>query len=58
VTYGDDVLNLVVASGYVGRLVGNPEIERYPEARHPELLSELRVIVNAVSLDQGGAIAA
>ena len=57
-TYGDDVLNLVVASGYVGRLVGNPEIERYLEARHPELLSELRVIVNAISLDQGGAIAA
>ena len=57
-TYGDDVLNLVVASGYVGRLVGNPEIERYLEARHPELLSELRVIVTAVSLDQGGAIAA
>jgi hypothetical protein len=57
-TYGDDVLNLVVAAGYVGRLVGNPEIERYLDARHPELLSELRVIVNAVSLDQGGAIAA
>lgn len=58
-TYGDDVLNLVVASGYVGRLVGNVEIERYLETRHPELLNELRVIVNAVSLDQGGgAIAA
>jgi hypothetical protein len=53
-TYGDDVLNLVVASGYVGRLIANVEIERYLEARHPELLNELRVIVNAVSLDQGG----
>jgi hypothetical protein len=57
-SYGDDVLNLVVASGYVGRLVGNAEIERYLLGHHPELLSELRVIVNAVSLDQGpGAIA-
>jgi hypothetical protein len=57
-TYGDDVLNLVVASGYVGRLIGIPEIERYLETRHSELLNELRVIVNAVSLDQGGAMAA
>ena len=58
-TYGDDVLNLVVASAYVSRLVGNDEIERYLQSRHPELLTELRVIVNAVSLDQsGGALAA
>ena len=57
-TYGDDVLNLVVASGYVNRLVSNPEIERYLYARHPELLSELKVIVGAVSLDQSGALAA
>jgi len=56
-SYGDDVLNLVVASGYVARLIGNPEIERYVEGRHPELLIELRVIVNAVSLDQGGTTA-
>jgi hypothetical protein len=54
-SYGDDVLNLVVASGYVGRLIGNVAIERYLETRHPELLSELRVIVKAVSLDQSGA---
>jgi hypothetical protein len=57
-TYGDDVLNLVVASGYVGRLIGNAEIQRYLAARHPELLSELRVIVSAVSLDQAGSLAA
>jgi hypothetical protein len=57
-TYGDDVLNLVVASGYVHRLVSNLEIERYLNARHPELLTELKVIVGAVSLDQSGALAA
>jgi hypothetical protein len=57
-SYGDDVLNLVVASGYVGRLIGNAEIEHYLDTRHPELLSELKVIVNAVSLDQAGAMAA
>jgi hypothetical protein len=54
-SYGDDVLNLVVASGYVSRLISNAEIARYLEGRHPELLNELRVIANAVSLDQGGS---
>lgn len=57
-SYGDDVLNLVVASGYVARLIGNAEIERFLEGRHPDLLNELRVVVNAVSLDQGGSLAA
>lgn len=54
-SYGDDVLNLVVASGYVSRVIGNAEIERYLRGRHEDLLSELRVIVSAVSLDHGGA---
>ena len=57
-SYGDDVLNLVVASGYVTRLLGNAEIARYLEATYPELVTELRVIVNAASLDQPVSIAA
>jgi len=57
-TYGDDVLNLVVACGYVGRLVGNEEIGRFLDERYPELIGELRVIVNAVSLDQASPLAA
>jgi ParB-like chromosome segregation protein Spo0J len=57
-SYGDDVLNLVVASGYVSRLLTNTEIARYLEGRYPELVGELRVIVNAVSLDQPASLAA
>jgi len=53
-SYGDDVLHLVIASGYLSRLVGNPEIERYLKARHPEILEEFRAIISAASLDQGG----
>ena len=51
-SYGDDVLNLVVASGYVSRVIANPQIERYLASRHHDLLLELRTIVSAVSLDQ------
>lgn len=57
-SYGDDVLHLVIASGYLSRLVGNPEIERYMRGRHPEILDEFRAIIAAASLDRsvGGAL--
>ena len=51
-SYGDDVLHLVIASGYLARLIGNPEIERFLKARHPEILEEFRAIITVASLDQ------
>lgn len=52
-SYGEDVLHLVVASGYLNRLISNSAIENYLERRHPELLIEFRAVVAATSLDQG-----
>lgn len=52
-SYGEDVLHLVVASGYLNRLISNSAIESYLERRHPELLVEFRAVVAATSLDQG-----
>jgi len=52
-SYGEDVLHLVVASGYLGRLISNPAIEKYLEKKHPELLIEFRAVIAATSLDQG-----
>jgi hypothetical protein len=54
-SYGDMVLNLVVASGYVSSLIGNPRVSRYLERRHPEILIEFRAIVAARSLEEGDA---
>ena len=51
-TYGDDVLNLVIASGYISKLLGNPKVERYLGQCHPEILQEFKTIVSAVSLDE------
>jgi ParB-like chromosome segregation protein Spo0J len=56
-SYGDDVLHLVIASGYLSRLVGNPEIERYLRARHGEILDEFRAIIAAASLDRAVTLA-
>ena len=56
-SYGDDVLHLVIASGYLSRLVGNAEIERYLRGRHPEILDEFRSIIAAASLDRSAGAA-
>ena len=39
-SYGDDMLVLVVASGYLERLLSKPPIERFLESRHPEFAGE------------------
>lgn len=53
-SYGDDILHLVIASGYLAKLVGNKEIERYLAQYHAELLDEFRSVIAATSLDQTG----
>lgn len=54
-SYGDDMLHLVVASGYLSRLIGNKAIARYLGQHHSELLEEFRAIIAAASLDQSAA---
>lgn len=50
-TYGDDVLHLVLAARYLGRLIANADVAAYVEKRHPDILTEFRSIVAATSLD-------
>lgn len=57
VSYGDDMLVLVVAAGFLERLLSKPEIERFLSSRHPEFLETFRSIVQAASLDQPAAAA-
>lgn len=40
-SYGPDHLDLVLAKGYVGRLVGNDRVARYLEQHHQDILAEL-----------------
>jgi hypothetical protein len=48
-SYGDDVLQLVIASGYLAKLIANREIEKYLVTHHAEILGEFRSIVAATS---------
>ena len=57
-TYGDDVLVLVIAAGYLSKLVANRKVERYLSQHHAEILSHFRSIISAASLDRDGAAAA
>lgn len=51
-TYGQDVLNLVLAKGYLAKLLENKAVARYLRQRQPEVLAEFEAIVQTVSLDQ------
>jgi hypothetical protein len=51
-TYGQDVLNLVLAKGYLTKLLENKPVARYLKQRQPEVLTEFEAIVRTVSLDQ------
>jgi len=54
--YGDDVLHLVIASGYLAKLTANRAVKRYLTQHHPEILEEFTTIVAAVSLDQASTV--
>jgi RepB plasmid partitioning protein/ParB-like nuclease domain len=50
-SYGQDMVTLVIATGYVAKLTGNARIQRYLHENHPEMLTEFRKIVAAACLD-------
>ncbi|WLA94837.1 plasmid partitioning protein RepB C-terminal domain-containing protein [Bradyrhizobium elkanii] len=49
--YGADMVNLAIATRYISTLLGRPRIVDYLDANHPEMLSEFRSIVAAVSVE-------
>lgn len=57
-SYGDDVLNLVIASGYLSKVICNKRIERYLAQNHEEILEKFRSIVSSASLEGPAAEAA
>jgi hypothetical protein len=51
-SYGQDVLNLVLAKGYLSKLLENEEISRFIENAQPDVFSEFINIVEITSLDR------
>ena len=52
ISYGDHMLELVVASRYLAKLLRNPQVERYLTEHHGEFLDEFRTIVASDALEQ------
>ncbi|MCX7143815.1 MAG: ParB N-terminal domain-containing protein [Proteobacteria bacterium] len=50
-TYGADLLHLVVAKGYLTKLLGNEAVRRYLTQHQPEILGEFQALVETVALD-------
>ena len=50
-TYGAALLHLVVAKGYLSKLLANEAVQRYLNQHQPEILKEFQALVDTVALD-------
>jgi ParB-like chromosome segregation protein Spo0J len=50
--YGSELLNLVVAKGYVSKLLANGAVKSYIARHEPEILGHLELVVNTVSMEE------
>lgn len=50
--YGSELLNLVIAKGYVTKLLSNPAVKSYIGRHQPEILSHLELVVNTVCMEE------
>jgi hypothetical protein len=51
-SYSNDVLNMVLARGFLNKLVSNKAVASYLQRRQPDLLEEFRSIVKITSLEE------
>lgn len=51
-SYGQDILNLVLAKGYLAKLMANEAILRHLTKNHPDVLNEFDSIIRMVALDK------
>jgi len=50
--YGSDLLNLMVAKGYLTKLLENPAVKSYVNKNEPEILSHFELVVNTTSMEE------
>ena len=51
-SYGSDLLNLVVAKGYLTKLLASGAVSSYIGRQEPEILIHLELVVNTVSMKE------
>ena len=50
-SHGEDMLNLMLARGYVAKLLDNPRVMKYLQTHYAEMLEEFSRIVETTSID-------
>lgn len=50
-SHGEDMLNLMLARGYIVKLMDNPRVMRYMQGNHPEILEEFSKIIEMISIE-------
>ncbi len=50
--YGSELLNLVVAKGYLGKLFANDAVRSYVERHAPEILEQFELVLSTVSMEE------
>ena len=53
--YGSDLLNLVLAKGYLAKLLGNEAVKTFIDRQEPEILEHFELVVNTVSMEEAVA---
>lgn len=51
-SYGSDLPNLLVAKGYLTKLLPNGAVKSYIGRHEPEILTHLELVVNTVSMEE------
>src|ERR1035437_2971704 len=50
--YGSDLLNLVVAKGFITKLLANESVKHFIERNECEILEHFELVVNTVSMEE------
>ncbi len=50
--YGSDLLNLVLAKGYLAKLLANQAVKAFVGQQAPEILGHFELVVNTVSMEE------
>ena len=50
-SHGEDMLNLMLARGYIVKLMDNPRVLRHMQSSHPEILEEFSKIIEMTSVE-------
>jgi ParB-like chromosome segregation protein Spo0J len=53
-SYGGEVLNLVLARGYLAKLFSNPTVAKYLDRHQPDIAGELRDLTDAIGQEHTG----